>query len=97
MILEQAGHKVTSATSADEIKRACQQKSFDVAVIGQGVSRLYKPQTFKVIRECCSSAKVLELYTSATGRELADADDWLQVPTDVPPELANRVTELAEH
>jgi hypothetical protein len=95
MILEHAGHAVVTVGTEDEIRQACQQKAFDVVVIGQAVSLKYKDQTFEIIRECCASAKILELYTLSTGRTLADADDWLQVPLDVPPHLSDRVTELA--
>jgi hypothetical protein len=49
-----------------------------------------------IIRKQCPSAKILELCPLHEGRVLEDADSWLDVPTDVPRELAERVAELAE-
>ena len=55
-----------------------------------------KRRIVHLVRERCPSAKVLELFTVASGKVLDDADDWLQVPTGVPPELADRVNALAK-
>ena len=96
MILEHGGHKVVIANSENEVREACKHADFDVVIVGQTVSRPRKQRLVTAARKLCSSAKVLELYTSATGRTLAEADDWLQVPLDVPPDLADRVTELAQ-
>jgi len=96
LILEGAGHRVVTATSDEEITQTCRQNRVDVAVIGQTVWREQKKRLFATVRHNCSTVKVLELYTLATGRELKDADDWLEVPTDIPPQLAERVSKLAE-
>jgi hypothetical protein len=96
MILEQGGHKVVIATGENEVREACKRADFDVVIVGQTVSRPQKQRFVNAARKLCSSAKVLELYTMATGRMLAEADDWLQVPLDVAPDLADRVTELAQ-
>jgi PleD family two-component response regulator len=96
MILERAGHVVVTASSESEALKACQENAFDVVILGQTVSPGLKRRTLATVREICSSAKVLELYNIATGKTLSDADEWLEVPTDVPPRLAERVTELAK-
>ena len=95
LILEAAGHKVTTAINESAVAAACQQQVFDVAVIGQAVSPTVKRQIMALIRRHCPSARVLELYRYSTGRILSNADAWLEVPVDVPQELAERVTALA--
>ena len=95
MILERAGHRVTPVLSEPELVRACANDHFDVAVVGQGVSRNEKPRIFKLVRERCPEAKVLELYTVDTGKVLVEADDWLEVPATIPSEFAERVAALA--
>ena len=95
LILEQAGHQVVTATHEFAITAACQEHKFDVAVIGQAVSARAKQRILALIRKHCGSAKILELYRFNTGKILEDADSWLEVPADVPQELAARVTTLA--
>lgn len=95
LILEQAGHDVVLAMEEPALVAACQKKRFDVAVIGQTVTSKHKRELMALIRENCPSAKILELYRSSTGRILEDADACLEVPADVPQELAERVTALA--
>jgi hypothetical protein len=95
MILESAGHKVITVTSEPELRSACQNLVFDVAVIGQTVSTRMKRRILLMIREQCPEVKVLELYEPHTGRVLDDADSSLLVPADIPKDLADRVTELA--
>ena len=95
LILQQAGHEVVTATDERTVKTACTQRRFEVAVIGQAASAKGKRQIMALIRERCPSARVLELYRISTGRILEEADSWLEVPADVPQELAERVTALA--
>lgn len=95
LILENAGHNVVTATDESSVRAACKLQAFDVAVIGQAGSVKAKQQIMTLIRRHCPSAKVLELYRFSTGRVLEDADSWLEVPADVPQELAERVTALA--
>lgn len=97
LILEHAGHTVVLATSEPDIVEACGRHTFDVAVIGQTISRRMKQVVASVVRENCPSAKILELYPMHQGRAIEDADSWLQVPADVPHELAARVNELARN
>lgn len=95
LILRQAGHTVIPATSKEAVILACKDHAFDVAVIGQSVSPESKRLIASLVRENCPSAKILELHQAHHGRTLADADSWLEVPADVPHELAERVTEMA--
>ena len=95
LILEHAGHTVVTAGDESEIIAACRQHEFDVAVIGQAVSTKVKRQIMTAIRQCRPTIKVLELYRCPTGKSLDNADAWLEVPTDVPQELAERVAALA--
>jgi CheY-like chemotaxis protein len=95
LILEDAGHTVITATSESAIEHACQQHTFDVAVIGQAITTNEKTRFLAIIRQRCPAVKVLELYPPYLGRTLQGADDWLQVPLDVPPDLAEHVTALA--
>src|ERR1044072_2739758 len=95
MILERAGHRVIAVLSEIELVRVCAHDRFDVAVVGQGISRNEKYHVLKLVREHSPRAKVLELYTPTTGKVLEDADDWLEVPGTVPLELAEHVSALA--
>lgn len=92
LVLERAGHSVVTAMSEPAVISACQERIFDVAVIGQSVSPEDKEQILMLVRQHCPSAKVLELYGFT--KELESADDWLSVPSD-PQELAERVAALA--
>ena len=96
LILEDAGHTVITALSESTIEHACEHHNFDVAVIGQAITTNEKTRFLAIIRQHCPAVKVLELYPSYLGKALEAADDWLQVPLDVPPELAERVTALAK-
>lgn len=95
IILERAGHTVVLALSKHSVEVSCRKNSFDVAVIGQTLSGREKVCIFATVRRCCPSARVLERYPLHLGRSLTGADDWLDVPVDVPPTLAERVTLLA--
>ena len=95
LILERAGHQVTTAHNEQELIAACTTGHFDVAVVGQTVTPRVKRRVLTLLREQCPGIKVLELFTPSTGRELADADDWLLVPAEVPADLAQRVAALA--
>jgi len=95
LILQQAGHTVITAVDESAVTTACQQHTFEVAVIGQAVSPMVKRQIMELIRKHCPTAKILELYQFSTSRILEDADSWLAVPAEVPQELAERVTALA--
>ncbi len=37
----------------------------------------------RLVRQHCPSAKILELLASTTGKILAEADNWMEVPSDV--------------
>ena len=95
LILEKAGHKVIPALREEQASAACAANKFEVAVVGQAMSAEDKRRVSHVIRQHCPTAQLLELYTSATGRILHDADAWLLVPADVPGDLAHSVAALA--
>jgi PleD family two-component response regulator len=95
MILEAAGQKVVTVTNETALLAACEEHSFDVAVLGQAVSAKVKRHICALIRGHCPDVKVLEIYESHTGELVEDADDWLMSPLDFPKDLADRVEELA--
>lgn len=53
--------------------------------------------TYSVVKEHCPHVKILELYQPHLGKAVEDADSWLEVPADVPSDLAERVDELARN
>lgn len=97
LILEKAGHTVVTASEQRDVVAACGKHQFDVAVIGQTVSTKSKRALSSLVRENCPSAKILELYQANHGPALpaGEADSWLEVPTDVPQDLAAHVGKLA--
>ena len=94
LILERAGHTVVTVTNERDLALACEKHTFEVAVIGQTVSSRMKRTIACLIRSQCPSARLLELYQRHHGRILEDADCWMDVPADVPRDLAERVNEL---
>jgi hypothetical protein len=97
LILERAGHLVIPALGEKQLIAACTTYLFDIAVIGQTVSKLEKQRILGLIRHHCPKTRVLELFSPATGKQLSDADDWLEVPAQVPSDLAERVSMLASN
>jgi DNA-binding NtrC family response regulator len=94
-MLERAGHTVVMATTERELAAACKENHFDVAIIGQTLKPPMKQYVVDLIRRHCSSVKILELYPIEDSRTIEDADSWIAVPDSVPPDLPNRVAELA--
>lgn len=95
LILERAGHVVVPVLDEATLSTVCKQNKFAVAVVGQAMSAVNKRRIARFIRDSCPGAKVLELYSLASGRVLEDADSWLEVLTDLPEDLETRVMELA--
>lgn len=95
LILQSAGHEVRQARTQNEVVSECQQHRFEVVVIGQTVSARMKRLIVSLVKEHCSQAKVLELYQPHLGKAVEDADSWLEVPAEIPSDLAERVGELA--
>jgi len=95
LILQSAGHTVITAMDESGIAKACGQHAFEVAVIGQTAPESVKRRIMTLIRTNCPAARVLELYRFSTGKILEDADAWLEVPSDLPQELAERVNAMA--
>jgi len=95
LILESAGHEVHQARTQGEVVSACEEHQFDVAVIGQTVSNRMKRVVVSIVKENCPQVKILELYQPHVGKAIEDADSWLEVPADIPSDLAERVGQLA--
>ncbi len=95
LILEQAGHTVVTANNTKQVAEACSKHNFNVAVIGQTISRSEKRRLARLVRQHCATTMILELYAPATGKAIPDANAWLVVPIDVPPDLTRVVSDLA--
>lgn len=95
LILKSAGHEVHQARTQKEVASLCEARRFDVAVLGQPISPRMKHLVAPLIKEHCPEVKILELYHPHEGKALNDADAWLEVSADVPGDLAERVSELA--
>ena len=95
LILRSAGHEVRQARTQSEVLSECKQHQFDVLVIGQTVSSRMKPTIVAIVKEHCPGVKILELYQPHLGKVVIDADAWLEVPADVPSDLAEQVSRLA--
>ncbi len=95
MILEKAGHRVVTAYDLRQAEQACSREPIEVAIVGQGVPARERQRVRELLRSGCPTAKVLELYLPWVGKLLPDADDWLEVPSDAPAQLAERVSALA--
>jgi len=95
LILESAGHEVHQARTQGEVVSACEEHQFDVAVIGQTVSNRMKRVVVSIVKENCPEVRILELYQPHVGKAIDDADSWLEVPADIPSDLAERVGQLA--
>ncbi len=96
LMLEQAGHVVITASNVLEFERSCGEHRFDVVVVGQRIPPREKQRIFTLARQCVPEARILELYEQGHPKVLAEADDWLFVPTDVPTDLVERVEALAK-
>jgi hypothetical protein len=96
LLLERVGHTVVNAMNDKELAEVCERHKFDVAVIGQALSPNAKKRVAALIRERCDGVKLLELYSVPRGRALDDADSWLEVPAEVPQDLAELVTILGK-
>lgn len=96
MLLERAGHTVVPAVGEADVRAACAQHKFDIAVIGQAITIEEKVGIFRAVRRHCPSAKVLELYRPPGRKRLPEADAWLAVPADVPSELVAEVDALTK-
>jgi CheY-like chemotaxis protein len=94
LVLESVGHTVVPASDEREIKAACSKQEFDVAIIGQTISRKVKTRVLELVREHCPDARILELTLPYASKALEDADAWLEMPSD-PEELADAVNSLA--
>lgn len=95
LLLKTAGHEVHQARTQNEVLSECTEHQFDVAVIGQSLSNRMKVVVASLVKGHCPEIKVLELYHPHEGRAVSNADAWLEVPADIPEDLAQQVSELA--
>jgi len=96
LILERAGHQVVLASNLMAVQQMCAENDFQVVVLGQALVAPEKRRIADLVRRVCGTAKILELHTPGqASKAVPDADDWLEVPAQVPQELATRVTALA--
>lgn len=95
LMLEQAGHTVATATSESDVRDACSRMNVDVVVIGQTVVPQEKRRILEIVREACGSTKVLELFHPHRGQTLRNADQWMEVPAEIPVDFVKVVTDLA--
>jgi hypothetical protein len=65
-----------------------------VAIIGQTISRKVKTRVLELVREHCPEARILELTLPYASEALADADAWLEMPSESE-ELGEAVNSLA--
>jgi DNA-binding response OmpR family regulator len=94
-LLEDAGHNVSVAMDFGTVERVCSDRHFDVVVLGQGLIAPEKRRVAQFIRTNCNSTKILELHV-LDSRAVADADDWLAVPAQLPSDFPKRVAALAK-
>jgi CheY-like chemotaxis protein len=97
LMLEGAGHTVIAATDEITILNACQQHTFDVAVIGQRIPPKLKKQMRFLIREHSPATRILEMYLASSGRILEDADAWLEASVPTPQDFTGYVAALARN
>jgi hypothetical protein len=94
--LERAGYRVITAMNEGELSGACKEHKFDVVIIGQTFVPEMKQHVVDLIRQHCPDTKILELYLTSENRTVEDADAWIEVENQVPPNLAEHISELAQ-
>jgi len=94
-ILQSAGHEVRQARTQNEVLSACEKHQFDIVVIGQTVSFRMKRLIVALVKQHCPDVKILELYQPHVSKAVDDDDSWLEIPADIPSDLAEEVSRLA--
>lgn len=94
LILEDAGHVVATASSADEVSAACRDVRFDVAVVTQNGVPESSHAWMAIIRKHCPGISVLEVCSPEIDTPFPDSDALLEAPAD-PDELIRQVAILA--
>ena len=97
LLLETGGHTVMLASNDAQVEKACKSHQFDVAVIGQNVSPAVKQRFFRLVREHCTSTRILELLRPFNDRILEKADATLVMLSESPEQLVELVTALARN
>lgn len=95
LILERAGHNVIQARDLRRVKTACETISFDIAILGQSLSRNEKKRVIDVVLAHCKTARILELHTGIAP-EFPGADAHLQASAIEPEVLVETVGTLLE-
>lgn len=95
LVLERAGHQVIQARDLRQVKTACENISFGIAILGQSLNSSEKKRIADVVLASCKTAKILELHTGIAP-ELPEADAHLQVGAMEPKGLVEAVNTLLE-
>jgi hypothetical protein len=93
VMLEAAGHTVTTARDFREVMAACESRIFAVAILGQTLSFNEKLKMSQALREKCSGLRILELYTTEPPA-LRHGTARLEVSATEPEELVTAVNSL---
>ncbi len=81
MLLERAGHAVTTVRDLRQIVAACKREQFSVAVLGHHLPGKEKLRITNAVREHCPGARILELQASLSA-PIPAADSHLSVTDD---------------
>ncbi len=96
LILERAGHQVISARDLKTVKQVCRQAELDVVILSQTVNAPEKCRIAELVRQRYRDTQILELHRpGSASKDVPDADDWLEVPAEIPEDLAKHVAALA--
>jgi hypothetical protein len=93
LILEKAGHTVTQARDLRQVKAACENISFAVAILGQSLNPSEKKRIADLVLTSCKIAKILELHVGVAP-DLPEADGHLQINASEPESLVEAVNRL---
>ena len=93
-ILERAGHTVTLARDLRAVIAACENQSFDLAIVGQTLPAMEKLRVSDTLRQKCQGIWVLEFH-DAVKPDLNNADAHLRVAETSPDVFLDTVDRLA--
>ena len=93
-VLASAGYQVVSVCSVDEVIKALEKTTFDIAIFGHGVPTHDRNVMTGHIKECCPSTSVIFLYEMSIER--AEAADAILNIHGAPSDLINTVQYLLD-
>lgn len=93
-ILERAGHAITLARDLRTVIAACENQTFDVAIIGQTLPPMEKMRVSDTLREKCQGIRILEFHDGLKP-QLDNADAHLEVAGTTPQIFLETVERLA--